>query len=379
MPQPPRPTRPSRWALPITAGAGFLAGLDTTAVNLALPDIQRDPRRRPRRTPVGRQRVRPAQRGAAGDGGRPERPVRQAPGLRGGPAGLRRRLGGLRPLPLGAPARSRSSSARSGGRRGDRERARGAREHLPARGTRPSARRLRAIAALSFVVGPLVGGMLTDLFGWRSVFLANVPVAALIAVAARATPPRASRAGRITQDGRGSTTPASRRSRSGSAHCCTPRSGATTSGGRRPRSASPPRWGSLASRRSSRSNVAPSTASWTSASSAIGRSRSGRHDCRRRRGVLRHARLPQPLPAGDAELRRRRHRSRLPADDPALHDHLSGGRTVARPHAGRTAADDRARPDRLRNAAARRRRRGRGAARRRRSAWRSPGSAPGSR
>ena len=31
-----------RWALPITAGAGFLAGLDTTAVNLALPDIQRD-------------------------------------------------------------------------------------------------------------------------------------------------------------------------------------------------------------------------------------------------------------------------------------------------------------------------------------------------
>src|SRR2546430_2494092 len=30
-----------RWALPIAAGAGFLAGLDTTAVNLALPDIQR--------------------------------------------------------------------------------------------------------------------------------------------------------------------------------------------------------------------------------------------------------------------------------------------------------------------------------------------------
>ena len=33
-----------RWALPITAGSGFLAGLDTTAVNLALPDIQRDSR-----------------------------------------------------------------------------------------------------------------------------------------------------------------------------------------------------------------------------------------------------------------------------------------------------------------------------------------------
>ena len=30
-----------RLALPVAAGAGFLAGLDTTAVNLALPDIQR--------------------------------------------------------------------------------------------------------------------------------------------------------------------------------------------------------------------------------------------------------------------------------------------------------------------------------------------------
>jgi MFS family permease len=32
----------SRWTLPIASGAGFLAGLDTTAVNLALPDVQRD-------------------------------------------------------------------------------------------------------------------------------------------------------------------------------------------------------------------------------------------------------------------------------------------------------------------------------------------------
>ena len=42
-----------------------------------------------------------------------------------------------------------------------------------------------AIAALSFVVGPLLGGLLTDLSGWRAVFLANVPVAVLIAAAAR--------------------------------------------------------------------------------------------------------------------------------------------------------------------------------------------------
>jgi EmrB/QacA subfamily drug resistance transporter len=46
-----------------------------------------------------------------------------------------------------------------------------------------------AIAALSFVVGPLIGGMLTDLVGWRSVFIANVPVAVLIALAARTVLP----------------------------------------------------------------------------------------------------------------------------------------------------------------------------------------------
>ena len=34
--------RRSRWTLPIAAGAGFLSGLDATAVNLALPDLQRD-------------------------------------------------------------------------------------------------------------------------------------------------------------------------------------------------------------------------------------------------------------------------------------------------------------------------------------------------
>jgi EmrB/QacA subfamily drug resistance transporter len=50
-----------------------------------------------------------------------------------------------------------------------------------------------AIAALSFVVGPLVGGVLTDTLGWRSVFLANVPVAALIALAARTILPDTSR------------------------------------------------------------------------------------------------------------------------------------------------------------------------------------------
>lgn len=39
-----------------------------------------------------------------------------------------------------------------------------------------------AVAALSFVVGPLLGGVLTDVGSWRLVFLVNVPVGAAVAV-----------------------------------------------------------------------------------------------------------------------------------------------------------------------------------------------------
>ena len=35
------------------------------------------------------------------------------------------------------------------------------------------------------MIGKLAGGMLTDVLGWRTVYLANVPVAALIALEAR--------------------------------------------------------------------------------------------------------------------------------------------------------------------------------------------------
>ena len=46
-----------------------------------------------------------------------------------------------------------------------------------------------AIAALSAAVGPTVGGLLVDGWGWRSVFLVNVPVGALaLVLAARSVP-----------------------------------------------------------------------------------------------------------------------------------------------------------------------------------------------
>ena len=185
----PRPTRPSRWALPITAGAGFLAGLDTTAVNLALPDIQRD-------LAAGLTELQwvvnafallsAALLVTAGD--------------------LSDRFGRRRVFVAGLLAFAGASAAcglSSSALMLDLARAAqgAAAAVVTASGLAvlasiyPPAERGRAlgvsaaIAALSFVVGPLVGGMLTDAFGWRSVFLANVPVAALIAVAARATLP----------------------------------------------------------------------------------------------------------------------------------------------------------------------------------------------
>jgi MFS family permease len=46
------------------------------------------------------------------------------------------------------------------------------------------ARALGALAAASFVVGPLVAGTLTDLAGWRLVFLANLPLGLAVAAVA---------------------------------------------------------------------------------------------------------------------------------------------------------------------------------------------------
>jgi DHA2 family methylenomycin A resistance protein-like MFS transporter len=182
-------TRPSRWALPITAGAGFLAGLDTTAVNLALPDIQRD-------LAAGLTALQwvvnafallsAALLVTAGD-------LSDRFGRR------RVFVSGLLAFAVASAACGLSSSALL------LDLARAAQGAAAAVVTAgglavlasiyPPAERGRAlgvsaaIAALSFVVGPLVGGTLTDVVGWRSVFLANVPVAALIALAARARLP----------------------------------------------------------------------------------------------------------------------------------------------------------------------------------------------
>ena len=39
-----------------------------------------------------------------------------------------------------------------------------------------------AAGAISVAVGPLVGGVLIDAFGWRSIFLINLPIGVLSAV-----------------------------------------------------------------------------------------------------------------------------------------------------------------------------------------------------
>ena len=180
---------PSRWALPITAGAGFLAGLDTTAVNLALPDIQRA-------LAAGLTELQwvvnafallsAALLVTAGD--------------------LSDRFGRRRVFVSGLLAFAGASAAcglSSSALMLDLARAAqgAAAAVVTASGLAllasiyPPAERGRAlgvsaaIAALSFVVGPLAGGMLTDVLGWRAVFLANVPVAALIALAARTSLP----------------------------------------------------------------------------------------------------------------------------------------------------------------------------------------------
>ena len=199
----------------------------------------------------------------------PRRPVRKATGLRDGPAGLRRFICRLR-LAASALVLDLARAAQGA-----------AAAVVTASGLAllasiyPPAERGRAlgisgaIAALSFVVGPLVGGVLTEVLGWRSVFIANVPVAALLTGRA-VLPELCSRS--TVQDALNSITPASQRSPSGSAHCCTPHSGAVTSDGRRPRSRWPPWWGWSAWWRSWQSSVERSMVSSTSACSAIERS-----------------------------------------------------------------------------------------------------------
>jgi MFS family permease len=232
----------SRWALPIAAGAGFLAGLDTTAVNLALPDIQRA-------LAAGLSELQWVVNAFA----------LLSAALLVTAGNLNDRFGRRRVFVAGLLAFAGSSAACGLSSSAlmlilARAAQGAAAAVVTASGLAllasiyPPPERGRAlgiygaIAALSFVVGPLVGGILTDVLGWRSVFLANVPVAVLVALAARATFLSLA-AVSADSDGRSSITLVSRRSLSGSAQCCMPHFEATRSGGRTPRSRWPPWWG----------------------------------------------------------------------------------------------------------------------------------------
>ncbi|MGW3959061.1 MFS transporter [Amycolatopsis sp. NPDC005003] len=54
-----------------------------------------------------------------------------------------------------------------------------------------------AVSGTGLVAGPLLGGVLTEAFGWRAIFLVNLPVAAVARVLSRSAPPSPARAGRM--------------------------------------------------------------------------------------------------------------------------------------------------------------------------------------
>ncbi|MBE8518149.1 MFS transporter [Amycolatopsis sp. H6(2020)] len=54
-----------------------------------------------------------------------------------------------------------------------------------------------AVSGTGLVAGPLLGGLLTEAFGWRAIFLVNVPVALVALVLSRSAPSTPARPGRI--------------------------------------------------------------------------------------------------------------------------------------------------------------------------------------
>ncbi|MEV6830416.1 MFS transporter [Amycolatopsis sp. NPDC051102] len=54
-----------------------------------------------------------------------------------------------------------------------------------------------AVSGTGLVAGPLLGGLLTEAFGWRAIFLVNVPVALVALALSRSAPPTPARRGRM--------------------------------------------------------------------------------------------------------------------------------------------------------------------------------------
>jgi DHA2 family methylenomycin A resistance protein-like MFS transporter len=54
-----------------------------------------------------------------------------------------------------------------------------------------------AVSGTGLVAGPLLGGLLTQAFGWRAIFLVNVPVAAVAFALSRSAPPTPAKPGRM--------------------------------------------------------------------------------------------------------------------------------------------------------------------------------------
>ena len=159
--------------------AAFAINLDTTIVNVALPDLGRELDATHPRPPVDRRRLQPGLRRAGADRRLARRPVRP-------PAGAAGRAGSASPLASGIGALVTSADALVVVRF-----AMGAFAALifpttlsiitnafPDRGERAKAIGIwGAVTGLGVAVGPITGGLLLAHFGWPSVFVALVPVA----------------------------------------------------------------------------------------------------------------------------------------------------------------------------------------------------------
>ena len=176
----------------------FMLLVDITIVNVALPSIQRSLRREPLGARVGRRRLRDHARGADPDRGCARRQVRAA--------------GDLHRRHRASSARRRSSAASPGTSRRSTWRVRlqgigGAALFATALALigaeYQGAERGRAIAAWGSTVGfavaagPLLGGLITDSFGWRWIFFVNVPVGAVAIYRRDPARPRVARPERL--------------------------------------------------------------------------------------------------------------------------------------------------------------------------------------